>query len=211
LRPLPNSPALSLALPTRTGSSATARRRPLPVPWPPLRLCPVQRHGELRLTVSCSGHPSVCPSLPCCVWSALTGAFLAQPEPHRRRPKAPSHPPRSPNVPEFAVEVSILPMPLFHQVSSLRPRNCSAELDVPPWNLFYRGLRSLAPLCQFCTHGRVRCVALNVSDPFLKPPEPRRGQPSRLRRTHAAGPAAPPRPSQPLSVRSRSSVRDRMV
>jgi hypothetical protein len=56
LRPLPSS----LALPTQTGSSATARRCPPPVPWPPLRPCPAQCHGELRLTISCSGHPSVC-------------------------------------------------------------------------------------------------------------------------------------------------------
>jgi hypothetical protein len=67
----------SLAVPTRTGSSATARRRPLLVPGPPLHPCLVQRHGELRLSVSCSGHPSVYPFLPCCVRSTLTGAFLA--------------------------------------------------------------------------------------------------------------------------------------
>jgi hypothetical protein len=59
--------ALSLALPTCAGSSATARRRPLSVLWPLSRPCPVQCHGELRLTVSCSGHPSVCPFPPCCV------------------------------------------------------------------------------------------------------------------------------------------------
>jgi hypothetical protein len=41
LRPMPSSLALSLALPARTESSATARRRPPPVPWLPLRPCPV--------------------------------------------------------------------------------------------------------------------------------------------------------------------------
>jgi hypothetical protein len=46
-------------------------------------------------------------------------------------------------------------------------------------------------------HGRVRRVALNVSNPFPKPPEPRHGQPSRLRRTLAAGPsgATAPKPA----------------
>jgi hypothetical protein len=38
LRPLPDSLALSLALPTQAGSSATARRWPLPVLRPPSRL-----------------------------------------------------------------------------------------------------------------------------------------------------------------------------
>jgi hypothetical protein len=60
LCPLPNPLALSLALPTRAGSSATAHRWPLSVLWPSSRPCPVQCHSELRLTVSCSGHPSVC-------------------------------------------------------------------------------------------------------------------------------------------------------
>ena len=83
----------------------------------PSRPCPVQCHSELRLTVSCSGHPSVCPFLPCYVRSTLTGAFLAQPEAHRRRPEVPSHPRCSPSVSEFALEVSTLPMPLFRQVS----------------------------------------------------------------------------------------------
>jgi hypothetical protein len=77
LRPLPNPLALSLALPTNAGSSATARRRPLPVLRPPSRPRPAQCHGELRLAVSCLGHPSVCPFPFCCVRSALTGAIFA--------------------------------------------------------------------------------------------------------------------------------------
>jgi hypothetical protein len=203
---LPSSLALSLALPARTESSATARRRPPLVPWPPLRPCPVQCHGELRLAVSYSGHPSVCPLPPCCARSTLTGAVLAQSEPHRRRPKAPPHPRRSPSIPDFALEVSILPMPLFRQVSSLRPRNCSPELVVPPRNLFYRGLRSLARSCRFCAHGRVRRVALNVSGPFPKPPEPCRGRSTHLRQTLAAGPSGATVPKPALAFRSRPSV-----
>jgi hypothetical protein len=195
LRPLPNSLALSLALPTRAGSSATARRRPLPVLWLPSRPCPVQCHSELSLTVNCSGHPSVCPLLPCYVGSALTVAAFAQPEPRRRRPKVPPHLRRPPRAPEFALEVSTLPMPLFRQVLPQRPCNCSPKLAAPPWNLFHRGLRSLAPLCRFYTHSRVRRVTLNMPDPFPKPPEPRRGQPSRLRRTLAVGPSGATAPN----------------
>jgi hypothetical protein len=82
LHPLPNP--LALALPMRAVSSATARHRPLPVLWSPSRPCPIQCHGELRFTVSCSGHPLVCPFPLCCVRSMLTGAIFTQPEPRRR-------------------------------------------------------------------------------------------------------------------------------
>jgi hypothetical protein len=117
----------------------------------------------------------------------LTGAFLAQPEPHRHRLEAPSHPRHSPSVSEFAVEVSTLPMPLFCQVSRSRPRNCSSELVAPPLDFSHRGLRFLAPPCRFCAHGRVRRVTLNVSDPFPKPLEPTPWPPPRLRRALAVG------------------------
>jgi hypothetical protein len=101
-------PALSLSLslcPREPRTSATAHRRSSLVPWPPLCPCPVQCHGELRLAVSYSGHPSVCPLPPCCARSTLTGAVLAQSEPRRRRPEAPPHPRRPLSVPEFAPEV----------------------------------------------------------------------------------------------------------
>ena len=189
LRPLPSSLALSLALPARAESSATARRRPPHVLWPPLRLCPVQCHGELRLVVSYSGHPSVCPLPPCCARSTLTGAVLAQLEHRRRRPEAPPHPRRSPSVPEFALEVSNLPMPLIRQVPHQSPRNCSPELATPPRNLFHRGLRSLEPPCRFCAHGCVRRDVLNVFGHFPKPPEHCRGRSARLWRTPTAGPS----------------------
>jgi hypothetical protein len=77
LCPLPNPLALFLALHTRAGSSATTHRRPLHILWPPPRPCPVQCHGEFYLTISCLGHPSVCPFPLCCVRSALTGAIFA--------------------------------------------------------------------------------------------------------------------------------------
>jgi hypothetical protein len=70
------SPSLSLC-PREPRTSTTARRRPPPVPWPPLRPCPIQCHGKLRLAVSYSGHPSVCPLPLWSVRSALTGVVLA--------------------------------------------------------------------------------------------------------------------------------------
>jgi hypothetical protein len=72
--------ALSLSLmlcPREPRTSATARRRPPPVPWLPLRPRPVQSHGELCLAISFSGHPSVCPFPPWFCQSALTGVVLA--------------------------------------------------------------------------------------------------------------------------------------
>jgi hypothetical protein len=162
------SPSLSLC-------PCEPRALPPPVSWPPLRSCLVQCHGELCLAVSYLGHPSVCPLPPCCARSMLTGAILAQSEPRRRRPEAPPHPRRSPSVPEFALEVSNLPMPLIRQVPHQSPRNCSPELAAPPRNLFHLGMRSLAPSCWFCAHSYVRRDVLNVSGPFPKPPEPRRG------------------------------------
>jgi hypothetical protein len=131
----------------------------------------------------------VCPLPPCYARSTLTGAVLSQSEPRLRRPKAPPHPHRSPSVPEFALEVSNLPMPLIRQVSPQRPHNFSLELAAPPRNLFHRGMHSLAPPCWFSAHGRVHHDALNVSGLLPKPPEPRRGRSTRLRRTLAVGPS----------------------
>jgi hypothetical protein len=123
----------------------------------------------------------VCPLPPCCARSMLTGADLAQSKPHRRRLEAPPHPHRSPSVPEFALEVSNLPMPLIHQVPHQSRRNNSPKLVVP-----------LRNLC-------VRCDALNMSGPFPKPPDPRRGRSARLRQTPAVGPSGATAPkSAPL-------------
>jgi hypothetical protein len=104
---------LSLALPTRAGSSTTARRQPLPVLLPPSHQRPVQCHGELRLAVSCSGHPSVCPFPLCCVRSALTRAIFAQPEPRHRRPVESLRLRRCFTTPALPLKVSNLPVPLI--------------------------------------------------------------------------------------------------
>jgi hypothetical protein len=128
LRPLPSSLTLSLALPTWTESFATARRRPPPVPWPPLRPCPIQCHGKLHLAVSYSGHPLVCPPPLWSVWSALIGVVLAQPELCHRRPVTSVCLRRCPVPPALPLKVSNLPAPLFPCVLHWLTRNCSPEL-----------------------------------------------------------------------------------
>ena len=105
-------PALSLC-PREPRTSATARRHPPPVPWPPLRLRPVQCHGELHLAISLSGHPSVCPFPPWFSRFALTEVILAQPELRHRRPIASLCLRHCLLPPAFARKVSNLPTPLF--------------------------------------------------------------------------------------------------
>jgi hypothetical protein len=117
LRPQSNPLTPSLALRARLESSTTAHRRLTSVLRPSSSPRPVCCLGEFRLAVNYSGHLLVCPSPLWFAQSTLTGAFLAQPESRRRRPEAPSHPRCSPSVPEFTLEVSTLPMPLFRQVS----------------------------------------------------------------------------------------------
>jgi hypothetical protein len=95
LSPAPYSPTSALSFAPSAKPSCPLSRsahacrelcQPLPVLWPQSCPRPVQCHGELRLTVSCSGHPSVCPFPLCCIWYALTRAIFAQPEPRCRRP-----------------------------------------------------------------------------------------------------------------------------
>jgi hypothetical protein len=121
------SPSLSLC-PREPRTSATARRCPPPVLWPPLRPCPVQCHGKLRLAVSYSGHPSVCPPPLWSVRSALTGVVLAQPELRHYRPVASLCLHRCPVPPALPLKVSNLPAPLFPCVLHWLTRNCSLEL-----------------------------------------------------------------------------------
>jgi hypothetical protein len=153
LRPLPDSLALSLALPMRAGSSAIARRRPLPVLWLPSHPCPVQFHGELRLTVSCLGHPSVCPFPLCCVRSALTGAIFAQPEPRRRCPVESLRLRRCFTTPALPLKVSNPPMPLIWSSPLCCSRDCTLEQSSITVSPLCRGLRSLVPLRPREGHG----------------------------------------------------------
>jgi hypothetical protein len=120
-------PALSLC-PREPRTPATARRCPLPVPWPPLRPHPVQCYGELHLAVSFSGHPLVCPFPPWFSRPVLTGVVLAQLELRHRRPVVSLCLRRCPVPPAFPCKVSNLPVPLFPCVLHWLAHNCSSEL-----------------------------------------------------------------------------------
>jgi hypothetical protein len=145
LRPLPDSLALSLALPTCAGSSATTRRRSLPVLRPPSRLRPVKCHGQLRLSVSCSGHPSVCPFPLCCVRPVLTGAIFAQPESHHRRPIESLRLRRCFATPALPLKVSNPPVPLNWSSPLCCSHDCSPEQSSAAVSPPCRGLCSLVP------------------------------------------------------------------
>jgi hypothetical protein len=173
----------------QTGSSTTARRRQLLVPWPPSRPCPVLCHGELHLTVSCSGHPSVCPLPPYCVRSALTGALSCAAGVRHRRPVNPLRLHRCFATPALLLEVSNLPVPLIWSSLLYSSRDCSPEQSSAAVSLLRRGLRPLTPLRQREGHGRVRKITRIAPRPAPKPREPHRGQPAHLRRTLAAGPS----------------------
>jgi hypothetical protein len=56
--------ALSLTLPTRAGSPATARQRPLSVPWLPSRRAPSSATVSFALLSAARDTPSVCPLPP---------------------------------------------------------------------------------------------------------------------------------------------------
>jgi hypothetical protein len=129
----------------------------------------VQCHGELRLTVSCSGHPSVRPLPLCLVRSALTGAIFAQPEPRRRRPVESLRLCRCFVTPALPLKVSNPLVPLIWLSPLCCSRDCSPEQSRAAVSPPRRGLRSLVPLRQREGHGRVRQTALNVPELNPKP------------------------------------------
>jgi hypothetical protein len=165
------------------------RRRPPSVPWPPLRPCPVQCHGELRLTVSYSGHPSVCPLPLCLVRSVLTRAFSCAAGVRHRRPVEPLRLHRRFATPALLLEVSNLPVPSILLSSLYSSRDCSPEQSSATVSPHRRGLRPLVPLRQRVGHGRVRQTSLIAPRLVPEPLVPHRGRSARLRRTLAAGPS----------------------
>jgi hypothetical protein len=181
LRTLSNSLALSLTLPTRIESSATARRCPPSVPWPPLRPCPVQCHGELRLVVSYSGHPSVCPLPPCCARSTLTGAFSCAGGVCHRCPVEPPRLRRCFATPALLLEVSNVPVPLIWLSLLCSSRNCSPEQSSVAVSPLRRGLRPLVLLRQCVRHGRVRQTSLIAPRLVPEPLASRHGRSTHLR------------------------------
>jgi hypothetical protein len=147
------------------------------------------------------------PSLICPVHAHRSVSCAARAR--RRRPEAPPHPRRSLSVPEFGLEVSNLPMPLFRQVSPQCPSNSSPELIRAAVSPLCRVLRPLVPPCRFCAHGRVPQIALSALELFPKPLEPCLGQSPRLRRDFATGSSGSTTPAsghQPLDLGRPSEI-----
>jgi hypothetical protein len=205
---LSSSLALSLALSARTESSTTVHRRPPPVPWSSLLPCPVQCHSELHLTVSHSGHPSVCPLPLCLIRSALTREFSCTAGVRHRRPVEPLRLRRRFATPALLLEVSNLPVLLIWLSSHYSSRDCSPKQSSVVVSPLHRGLHPLVPLRQRVGHGRVRQTSLIAPRLVPEPLVPRRGRSARLRRTLVAGPSGATAPKSALAVRSRSSIRD---
>jgi hypothetical protein len=175
LRSLPNPLALSLALPTRVESSVTAHRRLLPVLRSPSCLCPVPCHSEFCLAVSCSRHPSVCPSPLWFVRSALTGAILAQPAPRRRRPVVSLRLCRCSVAPALPLKVSNPHAPLIWSLLLCCSCDYSPELSRAAVSPPCRVQRPLVLPRRREGHDRVRQTALNAPELAPKPLEPRCG------------------------------------
>jgi hypothetical protein len=129
-------------------------------------VCCVRCLGELPLFASSAGHPLVCPQPLCFVGSALTGVLHMQPKFHRRQPKA-SLPSRCcSSAPEFPLEVSNPPVPLFPRLLPCPSSDCSPEQVSPVVGPLRRGLRPLVPLCRCHAHDRVRRATPNPLVPF---------------------------------------------
>jgi hypothetical protein len=147
--PLSFAPSARLSLPLSLcprKQRAIARRRPMPVLWPPSRPRPVQCHGELRLAVSCSGHPSVCPLPLCFIRSTHTRAIFVQPESRRRRLVASLCLRCCFATPALPLKVSNPPVPLIWPSPLCCSRDCSLEQSRADVSSPRRGLRSLVPL-----------------------------------------------------------------
>jgi hypothetical protein len=178
-------------------ATATARRRPPSVPWPPLRPCPVQCHGELRLAVIYSGHPLVCPLPPYCARSTLTGAFSCAAGVLHRRSIEPLRLRRCFATPAL-LEVSNLPVPLIWLSSLYSSHDCSSEQSSAAVSPLHRGLRSLVPPCRREGHGRVRQTPLIAPRLIPESLVPCRGRSARLQRTLAVGPSGATAPKSAL-------------
>jgi hypothetical protein len=176
-----------------------------------LRPCPVQCHSELRLTISYSRHPSMCPLPLCLIRSALTRAFSCAARVHHRRPVEPLCLRSHFATPALLLEVSNLLVPLIWLSSLYSSRDCSPKQSSAAVSPLRRGLRPLVPLRQRVGHGRVRQTSLIAPRLVPEPLVPRRGQSARLRCTLAVGPSDATAPKSGRTVRSRSFVRDRMI
>jgi hypothetical protein len=183
--PLSFAPSVRLARPLSRSAHACrdlrhCPHRSPPVLRPPSRSRPVQCHSELRLTVSYSGHPSVCPLPPCCTRSTLTGVILARPDlRHRCCPVTPSLP----------LEVRNLHAPLISCVLPCCSRDCSPEQSSAAVSLPLCVQRPLVLPRRHEGYGRVRQTPLIAPRLVPEPLVPGRGRSPRLRRAPAAGPS----------------------
>jgi hypothetical protein len=136
----------------------------------------------------------VCPSPLCFVRSALTGAILAQPEPHRRRPILSLRHHHCFVIPALPLKVSNPLVPLIWSLLLCCSCDCSLELSRATVSSPCRVQHPLVLPHRHEGHGRVRQTALNTPELAPKPLEPHCGQPPCLRRALAAGPsgATPP-------------------
>jgi hypothetical protein len=129
----------------------------------------------------------VCPLPPCCIRSALTGAFSCVARVHHCRPVEPLRLRRCFVMPALLLEVSILPVPLIWSSPLYSSRDCSPKQSSTAVSPLRCGLRPLVPLRQREGHGQVCQIARIAPRPVPKPQEPCHGRPARLRRTLTAG------------------------
>jgi hypothetical protein len=153
----------------------------------------------------------VCPLPPCYARSTLTGAFSCAAGVRHHRPVEPLRLRRRFATPALLLKVSNLPVPLIWLSSLYSSRDCSPEQSSAAVSPLRHGLRPLVPLRQRVGHGRVRQTALVAPRLVPEPLVPHHGRSARLRRTLAVGPSGATAPKSALAVRSRPSVRDRMV
>jgi hypothetical protein len=153
----------------------------------------------------------VCPLPPCCVRSAIIEEFSCAAEVRHRRPVEPLRLCRCFATPALLLEVSSMPMPLIWLSSLYSSRDCSPEQSSAAVSPLRCGLRPLVLLRQRVGHGRVRQTSLIAPRLVPEPLAPRSGRSARLRRTLAVRPSGATAPKPALAVRSRPSVRDRVV
>jgi hypothetical protein len=153
----------------------------------------------------------VCPLPLYLIRSTLTGASSCVAEVRHRRPIEALRLRRRFATPALLLEVSNLPVPLIWLSPLYSSSDCSPEQSSAAVSPLCRGLRHRVPLRQRVGHGRVRQTSLIAPRLVPEPLVPHRGRFAHLWRTLAAGPSGATAPKPALAVRSRPSVRDRMV
>jgi hypothetical protein len=118
---------------------------------------------------------------------------------------------RCPVTPVFPLKVSNLPAPLFPCVLPWSSRDCSLELIRAAVSPPRRGLRPLVSPCRLCAHGRVRRTTLSAPKLFPSLWSPVVASPLISGEFSPRDRAAPPHWCPTPAVRSRASVRDRVV